>query len=258
MKKKYLSEILEKYYNEFNNIKFIDNDPIKIPHQYKLKQDIEIAAFLTSTISWGNRKSIINNAQKLMNLMDNSPFQFISQSKKKDLQKFNKFVHRTFNNLDCIYFIMAIKHIYKHYNSIENLFYQIFFQYNNNIEMAIHHFHQFFFSLPHDKHAEKHLPTPLKGSACKKFNMFLRWMVRKDNRGVDFGIWNNIPPNKLVCPLDVHSANTARKLKLISRKQNDWKAAIELTNNLMNFDPLDPVRFDFALFGISITKNIIH
>lgn len=250
-----LRELLEEKYNQYCNPFFIEYDPISIPHKYKNKEDIEIAGFFSSIIAWGQRKTIIANANKLMGYFDNAPYQFITQSNEKDLKVLKSFVHRTFNSDDCTYFVEALKAIYKEKGGLENIFSEA---YNRHKEMfkTIIEFNKVFFSLPHLKRSEKHLSNPSKGSAAKRINMFLRWMIRNDSKGVDFGIWEKIPPSALLCPLDLHSANTARKLGIITRKQNDRKTVEELMITLRKFDSKDPVKYDFALFGISAFEKI--
>lgn len=253
MKFEVLKEFLDLKVEQYQTLKFIDNDPIQVAHQYTAKEDIEISGFLTSIISWGNRTSIIKNARKIMELMENAPFDFIHNHQPKDLKVFNGFVHRTFNADDLKYFIKALQNIYQNYGGLE----KILFDYSSKtyLQKALHHFKKVFFELAHPKRTEKHLADPLKGSAAKRMNMYLRWMVRTDNKGVDFGLWKSISPAHLSCPLDVHSGNTARKLGLLTRKQNDAKAVEELDANLRLLDPQDPVKYDFALFGLSIFEN---
>jgi len=248
-----LKEFLEEKVILYNNSKFIESDPIQIPHQFSIKADIEIAAFLTATISWGNRKMIINNAKKMMELLDNSPFEFVMNHQKKELKTLENFVHRTFNGLDFIQFIKSLQHIYKNYNGLENAL--LLKDTETNYKYAIHRFKQMFFEISHQKRTQKHVSDPLKNSAAKRINMFLRWMVRNNNKGVDFGLWSKHNSAYLSCPLDVHSGNVARKLKLLERKQNDWKALSELDNNLRKFDKKDPVKYDFALFGLGVFEK---
>jgi len=244
-----IKELLDKKYLEYNNISFIKDDPVQIPHLFSKKEDIEISAFLTSSISWGNRLSIINNSRKLMNYMDNSPYDFIQNYSSSDLRRFEGFVHRTFNNIDCIYFLRSLKNIYKNYLGLEEVFMNGFNK-SDNIYGAIEHFAEIFLLLEHEKRVKRHIPNVIAGSAAKRINMFLRWMIRYDEQGVDFGIWKGISKSKLMLPLDVHTANTARKLGILRRKQNDWKAVEEVTSILRLFDYNDPVKYDFALFGI--------
>ena len=235
---------------QYNNPKFIESDPIQIPHQFSLKEDIEIAAFLTATISWGNRKMIIKNASKLMDIMGNAPYDFVMESKPVDDLKF---VHRTFNTIDLQYFITGLRNMYTNHNGLEAVFNKHIEK--DNIQSSIHHFKELFFELEHPDRTQKHISDPYKGSAAKRINMFLRWMVRNDNTGVDFGLWNSISPSVLSCPLDVHSGNVARKLGLLTRKQNDAKALQELDKNLREMDPYDPVKYDFALFGLGVFEK---
>ena len=252
-KLKKIKSLLDKKYLEFNNTNFIKNDPIQIPKLFSKKNDIEISAFLTSTIAWGQRVTIINNAKKLMNLMDNVPYDFIINHKPKDLKRFLHFKHRTFTPDDCIFFITSLQNIYKNHNGLENTF---FIKDNKNIIDSIAQFRDIFFETPHLKRSQKHISNVKKNSAAKRINMFLRWMVRSDNNNVDFGIWKKISPSQLLLPLDIHTSTVSRKLGILTRKQNDLKAVIELTDNLKLFDKKDPVKYDFALFGLGVSKQI--
>lgn len=245
-----IKELLEEKVIQYNKPKFIESDPIQIPHRYKLKEDIEIAAFLTATISWGNRKMIIKNAQQLMELMGNSPYDYVMES--NPIEHIS-FVHRTFNATDLQYFIRALRNIYTCHGGLETVFSKNTDDYS--IQSSIHYFKKIFFELEHPKRTQKHVSDPYKGSAAKRINMFLRWMVRHDNTGVDFGIWNSISPSILSCPLDVHSGNVARKLGLLARKQNDARALKELDDQLRKMDPNDPVKYDFALFGLGVFEK---
>ncbi|MEL4454501.1 TIGR02757 family protein [Lutimonas vermicola] len=245
-----LKEFLDEKANQYNNPSFIDTDPIQIPHQFQNKEDIEVSAFLTATISWGNRKMIIQNAQKLMGLMGNSPYDFVMEWKPG---KMEHFVHRTFNATDLSFFMEGLQHIYKVHGGLESVFSR--YAEADSIQNSIHHFKRHFFDIPHPLRTQKHISDPKKGSAAKRINMFLRWMVRNDNTGVDFGIWKQIPPAILSCPLDVHSGNVARKLGLLHRKQNDAKALQELDHKLREMDPADPVKYDFALFGLGVFEK---
>ncbi len=245
---------LEEKYNHHHRFEFIENDPISVPHRFSKKKDIEIAGFFSSVFAWGIRKVTIRNALKLMNMMDDSPHDFILHHSQSELKPFKNFVHRTFNGRDAVCFIQSLKNIYLHYGGMEKMFTEAFRK-SEDAGIPISTFRKILFSLPHQERTEKHLPDPLAGSAAKRMNMFLRWMIRKDDAGIDFGIWKKIPPSKLVCPLDVHSAANARRWGLLMRKQNDWKAAIELTENLRMFDAADPVRFDFALFGEGVADR---
>tara|TARA_B100001559_G_scaffold116050_1_gene97472 strand:+ start:681 stop:1436 length:756 start_codon:yes stop_codon:yes gene_type:complete len=248
-----IKEFLNFKAEEYNNVSFIKDDPIQIPHFFKKKEDIEISSFLTSTISWGNRKSIITSSIKMMKLMDNDPYNFIINHSEKDLKNLLNFVHRTFNGYDFMQFIISLRHIYKNYGGLENIFAQNIK--NQSMHNSIHEFKKIFFEVPYTERTKKHVSDPFKGSASKRINMFLRWMVRKDNKGVDFGIWESIDQKYLSCPLDVHSGNVARKLGLINRKQNDHKTVLELDSILRVFDKNDPVKYDFALFGIGVFEK---
>ena len=248
-----LKEFLDDKVIQYNNPMFIESDPIQIPHQFSLKEDIEISAFLTATIAWGNRKSIIKNAQNMMDLLGNSPYDFVLNHQPHHLDNIEHFVHRTFNVNDFKYFISALKHIYKNHGGMENVFSK--HTTSNSTQVAIHEFKKIFFEIPHLERTKKHISDPLNGSAAKRINMFLRWMVRNDKTGVDFGIWNAPSPAQLSCPLDVHSGNVARKLGLLTRKQNDAKALTELDKNLRKMDKNDPVKYDFALFGLGVFEN---
>ncbi|MEA3461063.1 MAG: TIGR02757 family protein [Bacteroidota bacterium] len=248
-----LKVFLDEKVQQFNHLDFIEHDPIQIPHLFTVKEDIEIAGFLAATIAWGNRKSIIRSAHKMMSLMGNSPYDFLLNHREEHLVRMDGFVHRTFNSTDLLYFIYALKHLYLNKNGLEGVFQQ--HQTDTSLQPAIHHLKKEFFSLPHPARTTKHLPDPLKGSAAKRINMYLRWMIRKDQAGVDFGIWKGIAPSKLSCPLDVHTGNVARKLGLITRKQNDSRTVEELDAVLRRFDPEDPVKYDFALFGLGINEK---
>ena len=252
LSKSALKDFLDAKVLEYNQPKFIESDPIQIPHQFSLKEDIEIAGFLTATIAWGKRNMIIKNATKMMDLLGNSPYDFVMNHKPHHLDTFDGFVHRTFNATDFSYFITALQHIYKNHNGLEAAFIP---QENENLQDAIANFKQTFFEIAHPNRTTKHVSNPQKGSAAKRINMLLRWMVRNDNTGVDFGIWKNISPSLLSCPLDVHSGNVARKLGLLTRKQNDAKALQELDNGLRKLDASDPVKYDFALFGLGVFEG---
>lgn len=249
-----LYELLEQKASFYNNSQFILSDPICIPHLFTQKADIEIAGFLTATLAWGQRVTIINKSREWMNRMDNAPSGFVLNASEKEIGKMASFVHRTFQGEDCMYFIQSLQHIYRNHGGLEELFNQGYLP-ERSIKSSIHHFRNIFYSSEHLHRTRKHLPDPLNGSAAKRINMFLRWMVRKDENGVDFGIWKKIQTSDLYCPLDLHSGNVARKLGLLERKQDDWKAVEELTAKLRIFDPNDPVKFDFALFGIGINEN---
>lgn len=253
MTKSELKSFLDEKVALYNHPKFIESDPIQIPHLYSLKEDSEIAGFLTATISWGNRKMIIQNAHKMMALMGNTPFDFVMSHSENDLERLENFVHRTFNSIDLITFIKGLQHLYKNHNGLEHVF--ALHQEDNSLQQSIHEFKKLFFEIDHPNRTQKHISDPLNNSAAKRINMYLRWMIRKDNNGVDLGIWKTISPAKLSCPLDVHSGNVARKLGLLTRKQNDGKALSELDANLRTFDPNDPVKYDFALFGLGVFEG---
>jgi uncharacterized protein (TIGR02757 family) len=245
----FLDEKVELY----NNPTFIESDPIQIPHAFSLKEDIEIAGFLAATIAWGNRKMIINNARKMIDLMGNSPYDFVLNHQEWQLEKLDNFVHRTFNGRDFKTFILCLKNIYINNNGLEAIFSN--HAEKDSMQKSISNFKQIFFEVQHQSRTQKHISDPLNNSAAKRINMFLRWMVRQDKKGVDFGIWKSISPSQLSCPLDVHSGNVARKLELLSRKQNDAKALSELDTNLRLLDKNDPVKYDFALFGLGVFEK---
>ncbi len=254
-----LKDFLNERYYKYNTKAFIENDPICIPHLFSKKQDIEIAAFLISTIAWGNRKSIINNGNKLMQWMDFEPHQFILNHIKNDLKPFKTFVHRTFNGADCLFFIEALKSIYTKHNGLENAFAlhnSLSFN-TNELKQRITNFRTLFLQPKHLARSDKHISNPNKKSSAKRLCMFLRWMVRTDNCGVDFGIWKTISPSVLCLPLDVHTGNVSRQLKLLTRTQNDWQAVEEITSVLKTLDANDPIKYDFALFGIGVNKELI-
>lgn len=253
MNKKELKAFLDAKVTEYNTLAFIDSDPVQIPHLYTLKEDIEIAGFLAATIAWGKREMIIKNSHKMMEFLGNSPFDFVMSHTNSQLDEMEHFVHRTFNLVDFKYFITSLKHIYTEHQGLEGVFTK--FQTKDSLQPAIHEFKKIFFEIPHEKRTMKHVSDPLKGSAAKRINMYLRWMVRQDNHGVDFGLWKNITPALLSCPLDVHSGNVARKLGILKRKQNDGKALLELDTALRKMDPTDPVKYDFALFGLGVFEK---
>lgn len=250
MNKRSLKELLDEKTEQYNRPDFIENDPIKIPHLFSKKEDIEIIGFLTSIIAWGKRASIIKNAHKLIDLLDNSPHDFIMNFQPKDLKRCEGFVHRTFNSTDLLYFLYSLQNIYRNHQGLEKVF-EI--EPTESAFNSINNFRKVFFEIEHPQRTGKHISNPLKNSSAKRLNMFLRWMVRKDTNGVDFGIWNSLSPSQLFIPLDVHTGNVGRKLQLLKRKQDDWKAVEELTAVLKEFDPKDPVKYDFALFGMGVS-----
>ena len=249
-----LKAFLDRKVEEYNQPSFIPHDPISIPHHFTLLQDKEIAGFFAAIFAWGNRRIIINKTTELMQLMDNAPYQFILQHTDNDLKRLLSFKHRTFNTTDLLYCIHFFQHHYTSYTSLE----QAFFTDKNvdSVEAALNHFHHYFFSLPDaPERTKKHIAAPFKKSTCKRLNMYLRWMVRRDDKGVDFGIWNHVSPAALICPIDVHVARVARKLGLIQRTLTDWQTALELTDQLKQMNPGDPAQYDFALFGLGVAEK---
>ncbi|HLY72066.1 MAG TPA: TIGR02757 family protein [Puia sp.] len=251
-----LKEFLDKKVDEYNRPVFIQDDPVFIPHQFSKKQDIEIAGFFAAMFSWGNRTTIIKKSKELMALMDNAPYDFCMNHNVSSLQNLLHFKHRTFNTTDLLYFIEFLKFHYSKNNSLEIAFTQWMDGQDETIQSGLSGFYNYFFSLDDVPcRTRKHVASPEKNSSCKRLNMFLRWMVRTDDRGVDFGIWNNISPSQLICPVDLHVARVAKRFGLITRKQTDWQTAWELTGHLRKLDQRDPVKYDFALFGLGIIEN---
>lgn len=250
MTKAELKLFLDESVDKYNTRDFIQDDPVKIPHRYIRKQDVEIAGFVAATLAWGNRKMIIKNASKLLRIMGESPYDYVMSFDESRIHDFDGFVHRTFNAHDAEQFMWSFKGLYTRFQSMEDVFLK--FGEKDTLQPAISQFKTVFFDEAKFERSKKHVSDPLKGSAAKRINMFLRWMVREDNRGVDLGIWNRISPAVLSCPLDVHSGNVARKLGILNRKQNDAKALAELDKALRRFDATDPVKYDFALFGIGV------
>lgn len=251
-----LKDFLDEKVDEYNRPGFITLDPISIPHQFSKKQDIEITGFIAAILAWGQRKTIINKCQELFHLMDNDPHQFILHHSDSDLKPFLSFKHRTFNDVDTLYFIHFFNWFYKKHTSLEEAFMIGQTDTQDSMFSILEQFHEFFFSIPDaPSRTKKHIATPKRKAACKRINMFLRWMVRSDDKGVDFGIWQNIKPSQLICPCDLHVDRVGRKLGLITRKQTDWQTAVELTGKLREFDPEDPVKYDFALFGLGIEEK---
>ncbi len=249
-----LKAFLDLKFREYDNQQFIKGDPVSVPHCFTAKQDIEIAGLWTAVLSWGQRITIINKAIELFKMMDNSPHDFILNHSEKDLIPLMSFRHRTFNTTDTLYFIHFFHSYYSEFESLQGLF--IPAPGELSIETGLNRFHKTFFGLPEaPSRTRKHISSPAQGSACKRLNMFLRWMVRKDNFGVDFGLWKKIKPSQLICPCDVHVERVARKLGLITRNRADWKTALELTENLRKLDPGDPVKYDYALFGLGIVEK---
>lgn len=248
-----LKDFLEEKVIQYNTLDFIESDPVQIPHLFLQKEDIEIAGFLSATIAWGNRKMIIKNSHRMMDLMGNAPYDFVMSHSENDLERLETFVHRTFNGQDFASFIRSLKNIYQNHNGLESVFARN--QELKTMQKSISEFKNIFFEIPHQYRTQKHISDPLNNSAAKRINMYLRWMVRQDTKGVDLGIWKSIPPASLSCPLDVHSGNVARKLGLLTRKQNDGKALAELDLKLREFDANDPVKYDFALFGLGVFEG---
>ncbi|MFR9504174.1 MAG: TIGR02757 family protein [Rikenellaceae bacterium] len=244
-------ETLDALCERFNRSEFIEHDPISIPHRFSAAADIEIAALFASTIAWGNRKAIVKSAGRMMEYMDNAPYDFVCNASASDLENLRSYVHRTFNGVDMVDFVMATRSICEEYGSLGKLMIDIYHK-EQSMPKLLSSFRSRFLHTGHNPHCEKHISSIDKGAACKRLNMYLRWMVRSDNNGVDFGLWREIPMSALYLPLDVHSGNVARALGLLKRKQNDWKAVAEVTEMLRMYDSNDPVRYDFALFGAGI------
>lgn len=252
-----LKTILDQQVHRYNHASFIKDDPIRIPHRYTLLQDIEITAFWVAMLAWGQRQTIINKAEELFKLMDNAPYDFVLHHSEKDKIRLLHFKHRTFQATDTLYFLAFFQWFYREHHSLETAFWSDALKGSPTVEPALRQFHQLFFSLPDaPERTRKHLSTPERKSACKRLNMFLRWMVRKDEAGVDFGLWQRIQPAQLLIPLDVHVDRVARRLGLLERKQTDWAAVLELTDRLRQFDANDPVKYDFALFGMGVLEEL--
>ncbi|MFM7193159.1 MAG: TIGR02757 family protein [Bacteroidota bacterium] len=250
-----LKIFLDSKVSAFNRPGFITDDPVSIPHRFSRLQDIEIAGLLAATLSWGQRVTIIHNCHALLERMDHAPFDFVTQHTDNDLRRMEDFVHRTFNGTDLLYFIDFFARHYRTHATLEELFTVPFA--SGGAREALSAFHEQFFDAAHAPgRTRKHVSTPVRGSACKRLNMFLRWMVRRDDAGVDFGCWKTISPAKLICPLDLHVERVARRYGLLKRKQTDWEAAEELTAALRRFDVEDPVKYDFALFGLGVAEKL--
>ena len=246
-----LFDLLEAKYHLYNQSNFVEHDPISIPHQFSKKEDIEVAGFLAATIAWGQRVTIINNANKILKIMDYAPHDFILNHTQSDLDRTKGFVHRTFNSIDLQFFFKSLKNIYENLGGLEAAFLQ-----KEGSDNSISNFKQLFFSVNHEKRTQKHIADPLKKSTAKRINMYLRWMVRSDKNSVDFGIWKTHQSKNLMIPLDVHTGNVGRTLGLLTRKQNDWQAVEELTTSLRHYDSNDPVKYDFALFGMGVNGDV--
>jgi uncharacterized protein (TIGR02757 family) len=248
-----LKDFLDEKVLQYNTLDFIESDPVQIPHLFSRKEDIEIAGFLSATIAWGNRKMIIKNSQRMMDLMGNAPYDFVMSHTQNDMERLEPFVHRTFNGIDFDSFIKSLRHIYINHGGLEAVFSK--HKEAHSMQKSIHEFKKTFFEIPHQHRTQKHISDPLNNSAAKRINMYLRWMVRQDNKGVDLGIWKSISPASLSCPLDVHSGNVARKLGILTRTQNDGKAVALLDTKLRELDSVDPVKYDFALFGLGVFEG---
>lgn len=250
-----IKELLEELHDRFNRIEFIENDPISIPHKFSNKEDVEIAGFLSAILAWGQRSQIILKANKLIELMDNAPHEFVQNATENDLERLKSFYYRTFQSVDAKFFVQVLQYIYNELNGLEDVFVSAYSQ-SHSIKEGLTRLHQIFYSFPHEKRSMKHVANVSKGSSAKRLNMFLRWMIRRDKRGVDFGLWKSIPMSALYLPLDVHTGRSARDLNLLKRKQNDWTSVEEITLSLKEYDSEDPVKYDFALFGAGIEKVI--
>jgi uncharacterized protein (TIGR02757 family) len=256
MDHRHLQDFLDRKVEEYNQASFIENDPICVPHEFSKKQDIEIAGFFAAIFAWGNRKTIIQKARELMQLMDHSPYEFIRHHRIRDLKRLTEFKHRTFNATDLLYFIEFLKFHYTDNDSLESAFSKWMNAGDPTIENALDGFYSYFFSLENNPaRTHKHIAAPQKNSGCKRLNMFLRWMIRKDNKSVDFGIWKLISQTQLICPIDLHVARVAKRFGLVTRNQTDWQAALELTGHLRKLDKSDPVKYDFALFGLGVVEK---
>jgi uncharacterized protein (TIGR02757 family) len=254
MKLEEIKSYLEQQHHKFNQIDFIENDPILIPHAFTRKEDIEISGFFAATFAWGQRITIINKTKLFLSMMDNDPFQFIVHAKSSDLKPFQKFVHRTFNGDDAIFLIKQLQIIYQKHGSLENSFLQ--FHQPKQLPTTLANWKNELLKSNQEHHCKKHFGNPLENSTAKRLLMFFRWMVRNDKRGVDFGIWKQFKPSELYIPLDVHTGNVSRMLGLLNRQQNDWKSVDELTNALRKMDAKDPIKYDFALFGTGVEGEL--
>lgn len=250
-----MREMLEELVQRYNNSSFIECDPICIPHRFSDKNDIEIAGFLTSTIAWGRRDMIVRSSTKMMNLMGNEPYRFVMEASERDLIPLTNFVHRTFSGEDFLYFVKSLRNIYLHHGGIGEFFERSYAQ-TDDIRVVLLQFRALFFELDHQLSAQRHVSSIAKKSACKRLCMYIRWLVRDDGKGVDFGLWKTIPSSALYLPLDLHCGNVGREFGLLTRKQNDWLAVEQLTSALREFDPLDPAKYDFALFGLGVNRTL--
>lgn len=253
---KRIIDFLNRKVEEYNQPKFIQDDPISVPHQFTQKADIEIAGLFAAIFAWGNRTTIINKSRELMRAMDDRPHEFVLHHTTTDLKGLLNFKHRTFTATDLLYFIDFLQRHYQQSDTLEDAFLRGMKTRDKDITGALNGFHQYFFEGEHvPPRTRKHIAAPFKNSTCKRLSMYLRWMVRKDNKGVDFGIWRGISPAQLICPIDLHVARVAHRFGLLQREAIDWKAAIELTNWLRRLDPRDPVKYDFALFALGVVEK---
>ncbi|WP_295127094.1 TIGR02757 family protein [uncultured Chitinophaga sp.] len=252
-----LKPFLEAKVAHYNQPAFIDGDPVSIPHRFTKLQDIEIAGLFAAILAWGNRTTIINKSKELMGLFDNAPYDYILNHQPRDRMSLMSFTHRTFNGLDLLYFVEYLQHYYTNVTSLEYAFSGHMDPSDPTVEKGLIGFQKMFFMLEHPERTRKHISTPAKNSACKRLNMYLRWMVRKDENGVDFGIWQHIKPSQLVCPMDVHVARVAARLGMIEKAEANWRTAVELTEQLKEMDPKDPVKYDFALFGLGVVEKYV-
>jgi len=249
-----IQSFLDQKYLSFNHPVFIETDPIQVPALFTTKENIEIAGFLAATLAWGQRPTIIRNALKLVRHMNDNPIEFLMNTPEDEWDTFTDFKHRTFNGIDCLYFLKSLRNIYLNHGGLEQVF-SIGYQKDQTIFSSLVHFRKIFFELDHEHRTEKHVSDVERGAAAKRLNMYLRWMIRTDNFGVDFGLWKQIPASALMLPLDVHTGNVARKLGLLIRTQNDWRAVEEITAKLREFDSDDPIKYDFALFGLGVFEK---
>jgi len=249
-----MRDFLEEKVRQYNRPDFIRDDPIQVPHMFSRSENIEIAGFLTACIAWGRRDTIIASARRLIGLMDNDPADFLSNAREKDFRVFKDFRHRTFSGIDCAYFMRSMASIYRNHGGLGRIFEDGYTRWKS-VDQCLVHFRNVFFSVGEPGRTSRHIPDIRKNSAAKRMNMFLRWMVRRDSKGVDFGLWNSIPLSALLIPLDVHTGTVARKLGLLSRRADDWKAVQELTEVLRGFDASDPVKYDYALFGLGACED---
>lgn len=250
-----LRDLLERLYDKYDRPEFIAPDPISVPHRFSGREDREVAGFFAATIAWGNRKAIVANALRMMQCLDNAPWDFVRHASAAELASLDRFVHRTFNGRDLRDFVLALRGLCERYGSLGGFFERRYAELGS-LPAVLSAFRREFFAAAHDPHCEKHLSSIDRGAACKRLCMYLRWMVRRDERGVDFGLWTSIPMSALYIPLDLHTGEMARALGLLDRRQNDWKAVAALTGRLRDFDADDPVRFDYALFGAGIDGGI--